>query len=333
MASQSSSKTAIYAALAGNLLVAATKLLAAVWTGSSAMMSEAIHSLVDTGNEILLLYGLRRAARRPDAQHPLGYGRELYFWSFVVALLIFAFGAGVSIYEGILHIRHPEPISDPSISYAVLGLAFLFEGGSWLVSWRQFRTAKGPLGYYEAIRRSKDPPSFMVFFEDSAALIGILIAAFGTLAAVRLRQPFFDGLASILIGVVLGVIALLLARESKSLLIGEHADRELSDSILHIAGAEQSVTRANGVLTMQLAPDQIVVALSLDFEDHLTAAQIEDAVIEIERRVRSSHPQVIALFIKPQTGKTYQEAARSYFAQSGDDSRAAGHPSAQRRST
>jgi cation diffusion facilitator family transporter len=315
VASQTSSKTAVYAALAGNILVAATKLLAAAWTGSSAMMSEAVHSIVDSGNEVLLLYGLHRAARRPDAQHPLGYGRELYFWSFIVALMIFALGAGVSIYEGIVHIRHPEPISHPAVNYVVLALAFVFEGASWVVSWRQFSAAKGSLGYYEAVRQSKDPPSFMVFFEDSAALAGIVIAAAGTFAAVRLRQPVFDGIASILIGVVLAAIALLLARESKSLLIGEHADRELSDSILRVAGAEESVTRANGVLTMQLAPDQIVAALSLDFEDHLTAAQIEDAVIDIERKIRAAHPQVVALFIKPQTDKTYRQAARTYFAE------------------
>ena len=314
MAAQSS-KTAVYAALVGNILVAATKLLAAVWTGSSAMLSEAVHSLVDTGNEVLLLYGFHRAARPPDAKHPLGYGRELYFWSFIVALLIFALGAGVAIYEGIAHVRHPEPISNPFISYIVLGLAFIFESASWVVSWRQFTAAKGPLGYYEAVRRSKDPPSFMVFFEDSAALAGILIAALGTFAAVQLHQPVFDGVASILIGVVLGAIALLLARESKSLLIGEHADSELSDSILRVAGSEKTITRANGVLTMQLAPDQIVAALSLDFEDHLTAAQIEDAVIDIERKVRESHPEVVALFIKPQTDKTYRQAARSYFAE------------------
>jgi cation diffusion facilitator family transporter len=311
MAAQSTRK-AVYAALAGNILVAATKLLAAFWTGSSAMMSEAVHSIVDSGNEVLLLYGLHRAGRRPDAQHPLGYGRELYFWSFIVALLIFALGAGVSVYEGIAHIRHPEPIADPLISYAVLALAFVFEGGSWMVSWRQFKAAKGALGYYEAVRLSKDPPSFMVLFEDSAALAGLFIAGLGTFAAVQLRQPFFDGLASILIGVVLGAIAFLLARESKSLLIGEHADTALSDSILRVAGAEKSVTRANGVLTMQLAPEQIVAALSLDFEDHLTAAQIEDAVIDIERKVRESHPQVVALFIKPQTDKSYRQAAGSY---------------------
>jgi cation diffusion facilitator family transporter len=311
---QISSKKAVIAALAGNVLVAATKLLAAAWTGSSAMMSEAVHSFVDSGNEVLLLYGLHRAGRPPDAQHPLGYGRELYFWSFIIALLIFALGASVSAYEGIIHIRHPEPISHPLINYVVLALAFIFESASWMISWRQFKGAKGALGYYEAFRQSKDPPSFMVLFEDSAALAGILIAAAGTFAAVQFHQPIFDGVASILIGVVLGAIALLLARESKSLLIGEHADRELSDSILRVAGAEKSITRANGVLTMQLAPDQIVAALSLDFEDHLTAAQVEEAVIEIERKVRAAHPQVIALFVKPQTDKAYQQAARSYFA-------------------
>jgi len=313
VASGNSSKTVVHAALAGNVLVAATKLFAAIWTGSSAMMSEAVHSFVDSGNELLLLYGLRRAARPPDAQHPLGYGRELYFWSFIVALLVFALGAGVSIYEGIGHIRRPEPISQPFINYVVLALALIFEGGSWVISLRQFREAKGALGYYEAFRRSKDPASFMVLFEDSAALAGILIAGLGTFAAVQLHQPVIDGYASVLIGVVLAVIALLLARESKSLLIGERADRPLGDSILRIAGAEPSVTRANGVLTMQLAPDQIVAALSLDFEDHLSAGEIEQAVLEIERKVRASHPQVLTLFVKPQTDKSYRAGMASHF--------------------
>ncbi len=314
MGSGASAKIAVHAALAGNVLVAATKLIAASITGSSAMLSEAVHSLVDCGNEVLLLYGMRRAARQPDAQHPLGYGRELYFWSFIVALLVFALGAGVSIYEGIGHILHPEPISKPLVNYIVLALAGVFETGSWVVSLRQFREAKGALGYYEAFRRSKDPPSFMVLFEDSAAIAGILIAGLGTFAAVRLGDPRLDGLASILIGAVLAVIALLLARESKSLLIGEHADARLVESILRIAAGEKSVTRANGVLTMQLAPDQIVAALSLDFEDHLTAAQIEDAVADMERLVRTAHPEIVALFVKPQTHRSFRQASQTYFA-------------------
>lgn len=293
--------------------MAVTKSVAAAWTGSSAMLSEAVHSFVDTGNEMLLLYGLRRAGRRPDREHPLGYGRELYFWSFIVALLVFALGAGVSVYQGIAHIRHPEPITDPAVNYAVLALALLFEGGSWLISVRQFTAAKGPLGYYEAFRRSKDPPSFMVLFEDSAALLGILIAGLGTFSAVRLGIPEIDGIASILIGVVLGGVAVLLARESKSLLIGEPAARGLNDSILRIAGAQSSVTGANGVLTVQLAPDQIVAALSLEFADELSAADIEESVIEIERKVRAAYPEVVALFINPQTDKTFRQAMRQRY--------------------
>lgn len=311
---EKSTKTVVYAALAGNLLVATTKAGAAAWTGSSSMLSEAIHSFVDTGNEVLLLYGMRQAARHADPEHPLGYGRELYFWSFVVALLIFALGAGVSIYQGIAHLRTTEPIRDPLVNYVVLGLAFLFEGGSWLVSVRQFRAAKGELGYYEAFRRSKDPPSFMVLFEDSAALIGIAIAALGTYASAQLGMPSADGIASIAIGLVLALTSALLARESKSLLIGERANRALSDSILRIAGAEPSIARANGVLTAQLGPDQILAALSLEFADDLRATDIENAVVDIERKVRASHPEVLSLFVKPQTARTFKEYVQKRYA-------------------
>lgn len=310
MARSASTKPVVYAALAGNLLVAITKTVAAVWTGSSAMLSEAVHSFVDTGNEVLLLHGIRRAGRRPDAEHPLGYGRELYFWSFIVALLVFALGAGVSLYEGVVHLRHPEPIANPRVSYIVLGLAFLFEGASWAVAVRQFNAARGELGIVQAFRRSKDPPSFMVLFEDSAALLGILIAAAGTVAATRLGLPIADGIASILIGLLLATIAILLARESKSLLIGERADRRLGDSILRIAGQVDAVARANGVLTFQLAPDQILAALSLEFADQVRTPGIEQAVVEIERRIQSAHPEVVALFVKPQTPGTYRDIVR-----------------------
>lgn len=276
------------------------------------MLSEAVHSFVDTGNELLLLYGLRRAARHPDLEHPLGYGRELYFWSFIVALLIFALGAGVSLYEGVRHLRNPESIVDPHISYLVLALAFLFEGGSWLVAWRQFRAAKGELSYYEAFRRSKNPPAFMVFFEDSAALLGIVIAAGCTYLAVRLEAPMLDGVGSILIGLVLAATATLLARESKSLLIGERADPELSAAVLRIARQAEAVEQVNGIMTLHLAPQQIVVALSIDFADALRADQIEAQVLEIERQVRVEHPEIVAVFIKPQTAGTYQERVRHH---------------------
>jgi cation diffusion facilitator family transporter len=314
------SRQVVYVALAGNLLVAATKTAAAFWTGSSAMMSEALHSFVDSVNEILLLYGQYRASRRPDAQHPLGHGRELYFWSFIVALLIFAIGSGVSIYQGIAQIRAPQPIHSPWVNYVVLAFALLFEGSSWAVSFKQFRstTARGRLGFYEAFRRSKDPPSFMVLFEDSAALLGILIAAAGTFAAAHWRRPEFDGAASLLIGLVLGGIAILLARESKSLLIGEGASAELTRSILDIAAKNPAVRRVNGMLTAQLAPDQILVALSLEFSDDVRVPELEERVVEIESSIRAQHSEVTALFVKPQTPKTFSDARRDRFGTEGD---------------
>jgi cation diffusion facilitator family transporter len=315
-----SSRTAVYAALIGNALIAATKAVAAAWTGSSALLSEAIHSLVDTGNEVLLLYGMRRAARRPDPGHPLGYGRELYFWSFVVALLIFALGGGISIYEGIMHVSRPEPIRNVAVNYVVLGLAFLFETASWVISLRQFRATKGNLRFYQAFLRSKDPASFMVLFEDSAALIGILIACLGIFVATSFDMPVFDGIASILIGLLLTAIAVLLARESKSLLIGEGADRELAESILRIAARQPGIEDANGVLTIQLAPDQILSALSIEFADALRADDVEAAVRELERKVRAAHPDVVALFVKPQAGGSFREALHDRFGISADPS-------------
>jgi len=313
MARLHSSKPAVYAALAGNLLVAATKTVAALVGGSSAMLSEAVHSFVDSGNEILLLYGMRRAARRPDREHPVGHGRELYFWSFIVALLVFALGAGVSLYQGVVHLRRPDVPANPRLNYIVLGLAFLFEGGTLFFSVRQFNAGRGQVGVLEAVRRSKDPPTFMVLFEDSAALVGIAIAAAGIFAASHLGMPAADGVASILIGLVLAGVAVVLARESKSLLIGERADRSLSDAILRIAGEVPGVLRANGVLTVQLAPDQIVAALSLEFADDLRTPTLEQAVVEIEGRVRRAHPEVVSLFVKPQAPGTYRDRVRERY--------------------
>ncbi len=295
------SKLVVYAATAGNGLVALTKFIAASYTGSSAMLSEAIHSMVDTGNELLLLYGLHRAEQPPDEQHPLGHGRELYFWSFVVAMVMFTMGAGVAGYEGILHILNPEPMSDPLINYAVYGAAALFEGSTWFVALREFRKAKGNLGYYEAVRRSKDPPTFIVLFEDSAALIGIAIAAAGTFAAERLSMPAIDGAASLGIAALLGFTALALARESKGLLIGEPASPSLRDSILTIADRLPAIERAQIVFTVHLSPEQVLVALNLEFRDELTTPAIEEATRELERAVRAAHSEVVAVFVKPQT--------------------------------
>lgn len=304
MADGSNSRFVVLAALGGNLAIACTKLVAAIITGSSSMLTEAVHSFVDTTNQMLLLYGMRRSAQPADANHPLGYGRELYFWSFVVALLIFAGGAGVSVYEGIVHIRDPEPIRQPMVNYVVLAIAFLFEGISWSVALRDFRRAKGPLGYWQAIRRSKDPPTFVVLFEDSAALIGIIIAAAAIATSQWLDDPRIDGIGSILIGVLLGGVAMVLAKESKGLLIGERARPELAADIRRIAGQEPGICRVNDVMTVHLAPDQIVVAISLDFDDDLDTGGIERLVASIERKIRAAHDDVTRLFVKPQAAGT-----------------------------
>jgi cation diffusion facilitator family transporter len=298
---KSDTLAAVWAALGGNLLVAAAKFIAAFITGSAAMLSEAVHSLVDTLNEVLLLYGMARSKRPADRQHPLGYARELYFWSFVVALLIFTLGAGVSAYQGIERLLNPQPIEKPAVIYAVLAASLLFESSSWLVGARAFRASKRNLSWWEAFRRSKDPPAFIVVFEDFAAVLGILVAAAGTAAAVFTGDSRWDGIASLLIALILAGVAALLARESKALLIGERADPDVSDAILRIAAGLPGVCSANSIVTVQLAPKSIVATLSLDFFDYMRAPEIEHAVIELEKQIRSAHPEVSALFVKPQS--------------------------------
>ena len=302
MAASHSTNTVIYAALAGNLLVAITKFVAASITGSSAMLSEGVHSLVDTGNQILLIYGIRRAARPADEDHPLGHGRELYFWSFIVALLIFSLGAGVSFYEGISHVLKPTPIENPHVNYIVLGLSALFEGASWFIAFRAFEPMRGSASHLEAVARSKDPTSFIVLFEDSAALAGIAIALLGTFGAAHFDAPVLDGVASIGIGCILAVTAIFLARESKSLLIGEPARRRVRDQLLAIAQAEPGILGASNLITVHLAPDQIVAALDLDFDDSLTSADVERTTANLEKKIREAQPDVIALFMKPVSG-------------------------------
>ncbi len=305
MRAKATTRNVVYAALAGNVAIAVTKFVAAWFSGSSAMLSEGVHSLVDTINELLLLYGLHRAGKHPDRNHPLGYGRELYFWSFIVALLVFALGAGVSLYEGIAHLLRPVPIEHALMSYLVLGLSFVFEGASWRIAMNEFRVAKGELGYFEAFRCSKDPTTFTVLFEDTAALVGLLIAFFGILGAQLLHVPQLDGIASISIAIVLAVSSMFLARETKALLIGESALPHVRDSILEIAGADPAIRKANGVLTVQMGPDQVVAALSAEFEDRLTTPEIETCVNRIEAAIKAAHPEITTLFVKPQTPETW----------------------------
>ena len=305
--SSESNKIVVYAALFGNLAIALVKFVAAYLTNSSAMLSEASHSVVDTLNEILLLYGMKKAEQRPDAHHPFGYGRELYFWAFIVALMVFALGAIVSIYQGILHIIHPEEMQDPMINYIVLGIAILCEGFSWTVALRTFRKMKGKMGYFEAFRRSKDPTTFTVLFEDTAALVGLFIALTGIFLAHQLNIPELDGAASILIGVVLAVSAWLLARETKGLLLGETADPRLRENVLNIAQQDAAVYSANGVLTEQMGAHQVIASLSLEFKDDLTSDEIEACVNRIEAQIKQLHPEIITLFVKPQTKAVWLE--------------------------
>jgi cation diffusion facilitator family transporter len=292
-------KRVLYVALAGNLLVAITKAAAAAITGSSAMLSEAIHSVVDTGDQVLLLYGLYRSKRPADAHHPLGHGRELYFWSFIVAVMIFALGSGVSIYEGILHIRRPEPITNPLLNYVVLGLTFVFQGWSWLVAMKEIRAAKGSRGILEAFKRSKDPPAFMVLFEDTADLLGIIIAAAAVFAVTHLHLAVLDGVGSVLIGLILGGMAVALARESKSLLIGEQADPDLRRSIVSMARDVSGAEEIDLVFAIQLSPDQVIVALAVRFPDDMRAPEIGAEILGIERKLRAKHPEVVAVYVRP----------------------------------
>jgi cation diffusion facilitator family transporter len=296
----------VYAALLGNVLIAITKSVAAAWTGSSAMLSEAVHSLVDTVNELLLLYGVHRSRRPPDRAHPLGHGRELYFWSFIVALMVFGLGAGVSLFEGINHLLHRVPIENPTVNYLVLGLSFVFELGSWYVAFKAFRAAKGARGYLEAVGVAKDPTTFTVLFEDSAALAGLVIASAGIWTAQVFDMPKLDGIASLGIALVLAAAGAALARRTKQLLIGEGARPELQRSILEIANRHAGIASANGVLTAQLGADQVVAAVSAEFNDRLTTPEIEDCVRSLEDEVRSAHPEVSILFVKPQTAATWK---------------------------
>lgn len=304
-----SSRTAVIAALVGNLLIALTKAIAAAVSGSSAMLSEAVHSTVDSGNEVLLLYGEHRAGKPPDRLHPLGYGREIYFWSFVVALLIFAFGAGVSIYEGIKHVQDPETITQPLVNYCVYAASALFEGISWWFGWTAFQRVRGDKALFAAVHASKDPPSFMVLFEDSAALVGLAIAAAATALSVELHAPWIDGLGSIGIGAVLAIIAVLLARESKDLLIGERARPELSESIREIAERERGVIGVEGILTSQLGPDQVIANVGVEFDDQLRTPDIKRVIGHLESELRKKHPELFRVFVRPHPDK-YQGEVR-----------------------
>ena len=301
MSAHTTSTRTLVIALLANLGIAVSKFAAAAITGSSAMLTEGVHSVVDSTNQLLLMWGRRAAKRPPDKRHPFGYGRELYFWSFVVAVLVFALGAGVSVYEGIIHILEPEPAVSPVIAYGVLLVAFLLEGWSTLEAFQEFRKAKGTLGWFQAVRRSKDPPAFIVLLENGAAMAGIIAAAVGLLLSQLTGDPFYDGAASVVIGVILGFTAALLAFESKALLIGEAADPELVAALHQMVQARKGVTAVGQVLTVHSAPDQITAMLSVDFDDDITARDVEALVWGIEREAAERFPMIRRLYLRPRS--------------------------------
>jgi cation diffusion facilitator family transporter len=302
----SGSKKVIFAALAGNTLISITKFVAAAFTGSSAMLSEGIHSLVDTGNQFLLLHGMKQAAKPADEDFPFGYGKEIYFWSFIVAILIFALGGGISIYEGIKHLSHPEPISNPIVNYIVLGLALLFEGAAWFFALREFSRVKGKWGYIEAIQRAKDPSVFVVLFEDSAAMLGLLVAFIGVALSQYTGILIFDSIASIIIGLILVGTSIWLAYETKSLLIGESASQSTVKGVREILKAEASIQHVNEVLTMHMGPDFILANISVDFADSKTADQIEDVIAKIDKAIKQGFPQIKRVYIEAEKRKIHK---------------------------
>jgi cation diffusion facilitator family transporter len=289
----------VWAALAGNLAIAVSKTIAASFTGSSAMWSEAVHSLVDTGNQWLLLLGMRRATRPASEAHPFGHGLELYFWSFVVAVMIFGLGAGVSIYQGISKLIHPETMSRIWVNYIVLGMGIVFEGSVWLVALREFRKESRRLGWIRAVRSSKDPAVFTVLFEDTAALAGLLVAFVGVALTQVTGKSVYDGLASIVIGLILAATATLLANEIRGLLTGEAASRPVREKIRQLLCGHAAVQEVHRVWTMHFAPHDVLLAASVKFDDRLSMAQLENAIVELEDAIRHQQPEIQRIFLEP----------------------------------
>jgi cation diffusion facilitator family transporter len=293
-----SSKKAIFAAIGGNLAIAVMKFVAAAFSGSSAMLSEGIHSLVDTGNGLLLLLGIRLSRKPADTSHPFGYGKEIYFWTLIVAVLIFAVGGGMSMYEGISHLFHPHPLANPLWNYVVLGLAIVFEGIVWVIAFKAFRAAQGGQSLWQAIRTSKDTTMFAVLFEDTAALSGLLVALLGVYFGHQFDNPYLDGTASILIGLILAAVAVLLAYESKGLLVGESADTQAVAGIRALAEADPAVERVMPPLTMHMGAHDVLLNLQIQFRQGLSAAEVEAAVKRLEIAIRRQHPDIQRIFIE-----------------------------------
>lgn len=299
--SASDNKIIIWAALVGNFCIAIVKFIAAFITSSSAMYSEGIHSLVDTGNQVLLLYGLKRAKLPPSSKFPYGHGKEIYFWSFVVAILIFALGSGLSIKQGFHHLYSGQQITNVKVSYIVLICAIVFESIPWFLAYKQFNKVKGQRGFFEAVKRGKDPSLFLVLFEDTAAMLGLVVALIGIYLSDLTGNPIYDAVASIIIGVILGLVAMWLAFETKSLLIGESADYDVVNGIKGIARGYRAIEKINEVLTMHIGPDYILVNISIEFNDNLQTDSMEKIISAIDREIKHKYPRVKRVFIEAES--------------------------------
>jgi len=310
MSAKGESKVAVVAAIVGNLLVAVSKFVAAYFTGSSAMVSEGIHSLVDTGNGGLVLLGMRRSGKAADAEHQFGHGMELYFWTLIVAISIFGIGGGVSVYEGVLHVLHPVETGNPLINYAVLAIAFVIEGSSFLVAWREFTKARGTVPAVEFIRTSKDPSLFTIVFEDSAAMLGLIVAFLGVLLGRVTGIPQFDGGASVLIGLILMSVAWILARETKGLLIGEGVEPAVLAEMRALVAADAGVARVGEIRTMYLGPADLLVNLDVAFREGLGHAEVSDAIQRVESALRAAQPEISRVYIEAQSLQNALDAER-----------------------
>lgn len=303
----SGSKKVIYAAMIGNGLIAISKFVGATLTGSSAMLSEGIHSVVDTGNQGLLLYGMARSKRPADEKHPFGYASEIYFWAFIVAILIFSVGAGISIFHGVEKVLHPHPVESPNINYIILGLAIIFEGFAWYIAYREFSSTKGKKSLFQAVKDSKDPTIFTVLFEDTAAMLGLIVALVGIWVSVTYDMPIFDGLASILIGIILAGTALVLALETKGLLIGESAAPEIVEEITAIIAEQPAIESLNEIRTLHRGPNDVLLALSVDYDDEIPAGMVERANTELEVAIKTRFPVVKRMFIEVQSATDHKD--------------------------
>jgi cation diffusion facilitator family transporter len=308
MASAGSTRVVLIA-FGGNALIAVSKLTAAAITGSSAMFAEGVHSIVDSGNQLLLLYGIKRSARPADARHPFGYGMEVYFWSFVVAILLFSIGAGVSIYEGISKIQHPHPVESPHINFIVLVLALVFEGFAFYAAFKQMNTQRGSDTVLQYIRRSKDAPLVVVLLEDTGALLGLAVATAALAGALIFDIPALDGIASVIIGLMLAFAALVLFIETKGLLLGEAAAPQVQDGIKDILRANTTIIAINEVLTMHMGPEDVFCALSVDFSDTATSIQVEVVISDLERQIKQAFPEIKRVFIEAQSVLGHARAA------------------------